>query len=919
MSIRLFGLRSRARLRILQPIRVFHRARKTQKAIHSSDAPTDLEAGAKNEPYSSKIPCKAAFNPVNSFDPAQSASITSPPTNTSTLASADPKNVHRKREQQIFTSSSALDVTTAPRVSSTLSEMISGLLQHESASLTRSLDIDTKPGAAVDYSHLEPVLCDKLAAQVDDYNRLVILLNQHPLAVPHQLTVELYSAVTSVPSLYRQIFLRSLVFRQEWDHFWLIAFEETATLSDAEEMVELLYKELQACGAVRMGLWRALHAAFTRLENQQLLQYLCDCIAYRFEVSAAEIDAFHRVVAGEIAFDTVDVFADAGRQAAVVLACLELTEAPPDEFLRRYLLKHPQVFSNRGFVGELLKHVPGVFAFVVSRDNLYLNELDLFYLWQHCTLATLPEALVTKLAMHLSREMRRKIRLSEFLRHYMINEIQSVSLQLATVGKLYESVLHNTLTRLFPILLRDAPGRAVLRRLRKKRPQVFEDAVLALLQAQSVRDSTQNTEKHEQHRKASFQPLRAQDLFWLLDECSYDHRHVFDAVLEHVAPTHANIDELLNLRHVSVSDLTLVWAFALRNRLLSQRLSVFLFQKILGKTWCFNDVAQYARISPRMVVDDFHQRWDRSTAEERARLVARIHHLSRSLSACDVDYIAEILNHLHTALVGRAGVLAAAEKTSTNTSANTFTQTASAPGCAAGSAAEALQKSMEEGLETIQRSFGALRAQGTAAVHLSNKKHCPRNLRANTRQKSRQNPENVDIHTHDSTCAFTLFQSPAGRKFVVDKIVRNTMRYLYQRQGSTAGVQLMGDLLRRLGFESHAGLGVVYEHIVMLRPQSALLILQKHRNRRAFVVREIMNGIEQGILQTRVLSLQQRLRFFEAFQAAKTDLRYSGVPSGRTAIMLGNLAAQQEPRDDKLVARARLMARHRRAPWHLIR
>lgn len=958
MYLRLHGYCSRGRLRISNTTRIFHSSSKLSKTV----APSPKDSQEYSNPIIGDSKNTVVFLDLEDSqfsshchdstcsDPT-SAKFTQSNNNSHINTSKHTTHVHSQLHQLHFTSNRALDGqnltfcqkdnlhTKPPR----LSEMIYGFFKRESENLVEKIDINSKLLDEIDYSLIDPSLRLKLNNQLDNYNRFVILLNQHPLTVPCSLILRLYSLLSTIIPSDRQALLRMLVHHQSWNDFWRVALAETPTLTDIEDVTELLYSELESCNSVGLGLWCSLQAAHKNIDNVSLFLSLCECLAYRFKVELAEIENFCVVLDSKIDRNSVSLVSDPDQRTAIVLTNLqEIIDDSNVQFdqIRKYLLEHTFVFYTRGFISEVLRMMneDAMVDFIVRRPHLKLNELDLYVLWQKCN-GMLPHAGLR----HLNRELQRGTRISETVKNSFMSKTQDPHIQLALTSKLYASMNSDELAVKIPLYLSTSDGIKVLKKFKKKKVVDFEKAVLIYLQNlhSDADDYSEAISGDRQLVKSNSTPNSAQvsdqRLLWLISECRHLHSPIFKEALQHLNPTVYNFEALLSLR-LSAADLTEVWAFLLKNNILNDSTTVYLFQEILQKTWDYKELAHRAQSSPDSeYYDDFKELFRSATSEEHKKLIHQLQGLARALASSEAEQIARVLNCLHGALYPVVNEDSEAEQLNPcrsqiyeniNANVHVNSDVYSAAGINKLSQIREVAKKPVDITASAECTENV--SAGTSQV-LRRVSSVPARMEQNRiiRMESEfQRPdESIDSAGMEAGCKhatrpaprFTLFLSEGGRRYILLKIMQYTMRSMYDAEPGLGAVRRMGSVLHRLAFDSRDAQSAIYHHMVKEQPRCCIQILQNYEKKKSHLVRPLMNAIEQGILESGQLSGEQRLRLFEEFQATKTSLNYQAKPSRKTVMIWGKLAAQQPRRDEELMRQVVALAMQRRVPLKEIR
>lgn len=895
----------RRRLRIHSSIRLFHAPTSNHLSL------TRQKSLSADDAYNEKV----AYNTERSTDQISTSDVgsTVKKTTSNPMQTIRQHSITRKLEDpplkehlDLFTGNCHMklvkNLLERPMSIIPFLERLEARLLQESANLNKAMNLEAELDDEIDFSCLNKKLRSKVYRLVDDYSRFRFLLQQHPLSVPADILLQLRSTLPSIEQFERLTLLRRLVYHQCWSEFWLIAFENTPSLTDVEEVADLLKEQLSTTSSVELSIWRAIMAADNLIGNKRIFQSLCEFVGYRFEIELQDIQDFVTLVNEGINAKTAERFPDPGRKATVILAHLGTLQpdSASNEFILNYLKKHSAVFTIKGFVGELLKlnDDTHVFEFVIQRDNLVFNEADFYHTWQRSNNITLSHSLTAHLSRQLKRESRRNVSITEYVRNSMMNQTEHSGLAIATAELFYESMSVTTLVKLIPILFQTLHGKAILKRMLKKRPSVFLGAFktyfnnldewrrmnsTSAIQEVKSENSTQAPKNLDNKAEREELPLHShsisqENLLWLIKECRYDCPAIFDRALSQLDANEETAQKLLALRITGHKDLVEVWAYLLRNNLMNQSECVDLFQRIISSSLDLESVGTQASALNRGT-DPYMEYLRKCSANDRARLICVLSNLSHSISECEPTVIAQVLNSITGALfptlssshqifnpervmvdvesVGERAKMPIAEGSGDSISNNS-----------------ALQDSIIYGKEASNWLGDNNYDKPDAEFERS-----PSSARQATRKWKRTN-----------TSTFALFQSEVGKSFLLRRLIRYTLRYVYDSNPGSEGIRRIGEILAAFKYDTQVGQAVVYERIVKFRPQSALEILDKYKDSTSILSPQILNGMEQGILQSDLLSKAQRLRLFESFQAEKIRLNYATEISAETHSIAEKLA-----------------------------
>lgn len=811
-------------------------------------------------------------------------------------------------------------------------ERLEARILQESANLNRAMNLEAKMELEIDYSCLSRRLRSKVYRYVDDYSRFSFLLQQHPLSVPQHVLLQLSSCLPSIDQFERRTLLRRLVYHQNWSEFWSIAFESTPSLTDVEEIADLLREELIATNSVELSIWRALLSANHLISNKRIFRSLCEFIGYRFQIDILVIDEFVSIFNEGIDSKTAERFSDPGQKVAVILAHLGTLQSEEafGEVVLETLKRHPSIFSVRGLLSELLKISDDgrIYNFVIQRDNLNFNEKDFYHSWQRSNSLALNHSLICHLSRQLKREIRRKVEISDYVKAAMMNQTNNLDLGIATADLFYELLEVGTLVKMIPALLKTSQGKSILRRLLKKSPSVFVGAfktyfnhkelpfppVETLQEAESSRSATIINSQSKHALSTAYRGISQENLLWLLKECRYDCPVIFDQALSQLDGSEEIAQKVLSLKITGHKDLVEIWAFLLRNELMDQKACVELFQKVISSA-LNPTIAATEFTATNSDVDPYIEYFRKSKASDRGRLISVLSNLSHSLSESNPALISNVLNCLTKALfpnlvpiyeatnATRAPVLS--PKTEDHATDHKSTILATKFWDSSVSNESAFQDSQFYGSESLSTIDSV---DVNALNSLTNTEF--KKVSSDSEKKSSK-------WTDRYTSSFTLFESDVGKSFILRRVIRYTLRYVYDRNPGPEGIRQIGLILNAFKYETQVGQAVVYERIVKLRPQSALEILEKYKNNTSILTPQVLNGMEQGILLADVLTQAQRLRLFEAFLQEKIRLKYTTGISTESFSVAEKLATQsQQSQERQWAFRAKTRRAKPNIKWH---
>lgn len=809
------------------------------------------------------------------------------------------KSVYSQVFLHLFTTNISLD-TLEPALDTPITETRMSQLIHGAFEKSTNLaQQDNLPGAKnMDLTSLDQKLLERINRQVDNYNKLTLLLLQHPLAVPAEILLQLYHSIPYVHPSDKQTLLKRLAYHHTWTEFWEIAFAETTTLSDIEDITDVIYHEAMTNNSREFTFWRSLTVAHTILGNSGIFLSLCETMAYRFSIELQKCQKFFYFVNSEGDLDSIELCSDCSQKAVLALAFLSSqtsNKTKPDTIVH-WLQRNKPLLEVRGFINELLKifSCPKTAQFLITRSSLKLNEQDLFSLWLHVT-NTHQHRILT----HLDREIRRNTRISDWVKERVVTQAQDPQLQITLASKFYMSLSKEVVLLLFPKLMECEKGRQVLKKVNKKRGEVFETGAIEYIQG--VEPGTD-------------------DYFWIIQQSNHRDGFLLGKALERLEGTTDNLDKLLRLR-LSTSDLMKVWKYCLRNDLVGESVATSLFFRIMRKTWDYNELMgrQKKEFNDEAtnVVGDFISSNNNKNNNDNENMLGkyrRLRHQIRVIAAglalCDDNHIAAMLNNIQRQLFPpkkRAGSVSSSAARNDSVSAKEFK-------CD-------VDGTNSNGVEISTRN-PAFKDFAQPGPEVDN-----RYGKSTKRTSDNECEANVDLQP---------FFAMNRRQYILLKLTQEVMKSINygkmtpgenemqeerqekEERKEKDAIRKMGQVLRQLEFNSNEGQAAVFYHIVKHQPRASLRILQEHKENKPFLVRAIMNAIEQGILESEKIGKEEKLHLFEEFQDKKDELGYGAQTSARTIVLWGMLVVGREGKEE-LMREIAQKAVTKRIPMRVLR
>ncbi|QRG39208.1 hypothetical protein FDK38_003636 [Candidozyma auris] len=167
-------------------------------------------------------------------------------------------------------------------------------IRDETKYLSESMKIDESldENPQISPDKIDPALSSQIAALPDIHEQFATLLRSPKFAVHPDVLLQFYSLLPAVDEPERQLLLRRLVFHRQWHQFWQTAITDATSLSDVEDLVELIHAELQASNNNLFGVWEAIRAAVHQTTTSGLLNSILEGIEFKFGFSKTQISDF---------------------------------------------------------------------------------------------------------------------------------------------------------------------------------------------------------------------------------------------------------------------------------------------------------------------------------------------------------------------------------------------------------------------------------------------------------------------------------------------------------------------------------------------------------------------------------------------------------------------------------------------------
>lgn len=511
--------------------------------------------------------------------------------------------------------------------------------------IDESLDLSPE----IDLSSLDPEIRRKVHNEVDDYNRFVLLLGCHPLTVHPEILMQYYCCLPNVASQDRRNLLKLLVFHGLWNQFWQVSVSDTTTLSDVEELVDLIYEQLSANNSSFLGIWQAVRAAREQTTNLGLFHSICEHIEYKFGVDKIVLTRFCEFVSmldsvGELS--ELHLFRKTQELDNVVLRAFfhqktaEILSLHQDSDLMRSFLQEilaeTELFSSPGWVSFLLSfqstrclaaeatplyQEPSFFGplekQLLHKRLGHYNDLDYLHLVQN-----LGPHDAYILYISVCKNIKRGLVKSNFILNFPLGlSLAANNHELTTIvtKKLHKSLNIDIWKQLLPGFLDDV---AILKKLQNDQPERFT------LLANWYLDKG------------------GEGVISLVQLAKSDSKFVRRA-LKTLSSSHETetLSSLVQIDFSAYNFLEL-WRFSLRHGIVNEDTNLIL-DKVLHKTWNVEEFERRARNVNFQSTDDFRFYYGIASRKEKQALLHNIDAMAQAISQTEPEFTALVLNSLH--------------------------------------------------------------------------------------------------------------------------------------------------------------------------------------------------------------------------------------------------------------------------------
>lgn len=538
----------------------------------------------------------------------------------------------------------------------TLGGMLLRFIRKETQFLSDSMNIEE----AIDSQHevatdkIDPALRNALIAEPDVHQQFASLLRLLKFSVHPDVLLHYYLLLSTVEESEKTQLLKWLVFYRQWHLFWQIAITDATSLSDVEDLVDLIHAELEINHNLTFGVWEVVRAAIHETTTASLLTSVIETVEYKFGLSKSQLISFISFIRELDNVETDDE-----------LNLLEESQLQTmsDSFIcKAFFLQTRLRVSDPTDAIESIKDEkaalksPGWYSFLTSlfADNLHyltsipqkknpsleqisrttlmshflhyrlakMNESDFFSLIQTATSQDAHRIFL----IAYKNSQRGLIQNNRLIDHVVQLAIGSGNnkLILECVRKFYIFMSLDSWQQLFQTVLRDDPG--VIELFEHKRPSEFQAV----------------------SKSALYKGFSSQDTVALVSHCN-NNRFTIRSALKSLHLDKKEAQEVLDgLRGTKLTAYNLIETlrFAFRHHIVDET-SCQIIDRILHKTWNGDVLLKRGQRINYQVRDDFRFFYAMATPDERVKLTETLQTLGHAISLLETEEIASFMNNLN--------------------------------------------------------------------------------------------------------------------------------------------------------------------------------------------------------------------------------------------------------------------------------
>lgn len=529
--------------------------------------------------------------------------------------------------------------------------MLIRFIRKETQFLSDSMNIDESvdPTPEVVPNKMDPALQASLSSEPDLYQQFVKLLHLPKFAAHPDVLLQLHLVLPHVEESEKQLLLKRLIFYGQWHLFWQVSITDATSLSDIEDIVDLLHSELRICNNVYLGVWQALRAARHESSTSGLLTSIVETVEYKFSLNKAQVSAVMSFVdeldnvenSDELVFFEENhletISNDPISKAFFLQAQLNLMD---QKSAIKAIRNEPSILERPGWfsfltssMADSIPYLPPSQVPEISEDSsrsalmthflhfrlAHINESDFFSLLQSASAQDAHRIFLIAYKNN-QRGLLQSQRLFDFVVKLALFSCKE-DVMLEAIKKFYKHMSATTLKLAFPFIIQRSPK--VLQSLEEKRPELFQKACLAYIKDASP---------HE--------------IVTIIENCN-NNRHVLRTALRLVEPQNSGIIlQGLEKTKLTAYNLTELLRFAFRNNITDNR-ACAIFDRILKKTWNTTVLEKRGQTVNYQFEDDFRFYYAMASKDERTKMIHTLQTLGQTISTLDTEHMADFTNNLY--------------------------------------------------------------------------------------------------------------------------------------------------------------------------------------------------------------------------------------------------------------------------------
>lgn len=525
-------------------------------------------------------------------------------------------------------------------------------IRDETKYLSESMKIDESlnENSQISPDKIDPALLSQIAALPDIHEQFATLLRLPKFAVHPDVLLQFYSLLPVVDEPERQLLLRRLVFHRQWHQFWQTAITDATSLSDVEDLVELIHAELQASNNNLFGVWEAIRAAVHQTTTSGLLNSILECIEFKFGFLKTQISDFVAYIRQLDNVETQEELKLLEESQADALSNNMIHKAFYIQALLRFdncvsVEKDPCFLKSPGWYSFLTSSIPqrihylaygseteaetpslaqkpALMSYFLHHRLAYLNENDLFSLFQSAT----PQDAKRIYLLAYKNSQRNLVLSRRIFNHILLlaKLHKDEKLILEVFEKFLKYVSPKNCQSLIPMILQTNPR--TLRSFEKKRQDLFFDSLSIFMK----------------------NGLSLKDLLSVITYCN-NNRQTIRLALKSSKINPEAVQEVIatSLREkLTVYNLLEVLRFAFRHHVTNDS-SCRILDKIVLRIWNIEVFERRGQALNYRSRDDFAFFYAMASKEERTRLVYCLSTVGQAISLLQDYEMAKFFNSLY--------------------------------------------------------------------------------------------------------------------------------------------------------------------------------------------------------------------------------------------------------------------------------